>query len=139
MNPIFARTICACDECVACCKRQAGPLAPGDFERIAEFLGEDRETAKRYFCASPGSLLKDTSTGRQFRIGSITPRMEQKRCVFLDDQDRCRIHPVAPFGCAMYDPHMRTSEARRRGSWLKAAQQDESYQALRRELPIATT
>lgn len=136
---MFVRTTCACSECVACCKRQPGPLAPGEFERIAEFLGEDRETAKRHFCASPGALVMDTSTGRQFRIGTITPRMERKRCVFLDEQDRCRIHAVAPFGCAMFDTHMSAAEGRRRGSWLAAEQQDDGYQALRRELPFATS
>lgn len=44
-------------------------------------------------------------------IGSITPRSQGGRCVFLDEQDRCRIHAVAPFGCAYYDTHMDVAEA----------------------------
>ena len=136
----WARTSCACAECVACCKRQPGALAPGEFERIAAFLGEDREEAKVHFWASPGALVMDTQTGRTFRIGTVTPRMEGGRCVFLDAQDRCRIHPVAPFGCAMFDTHMGAEEGLRRGTWLAAAQQqDDAYRALRAELPPASS
>ena len=134
----FERTTCGCPDCVACCKRQPGPLAPGDFERIAAHLGEDRATAKLQFWASPGALVQ--SRGVQFRIGTITPRMVRGRCVFLDEHDRCSIHAVAPFGCAMFDTHMATREAAKRGGWLVEQQAgDEDYQALRNELPFATS
>ena len=136
----FQRTSCACNECVACCKRQPGPLAPGDFERIAAHLGEDRQTAKLHFWASPGALVMDRETGVQRKIGTITPRFVKGRCVFLDEQDRCAIHPVAPFGCAMFDTHMRAPEAAMRGQWLAYQQDtDEEYKRLRSELPFAST
>lgn len=139
MTTPIDRTTCACPECVACCHRQPGPLAPGDFEAIAAALGEDHATAKAHFWASGGAMVMDTATGRQFRIGSITPRLVRGRCVFLDDADRCRVHAVAPFGCAYFDTHMDAREGQRRGSWMAAQQQDPAYQSLRRELPFATS
>jgi Fe-S-cluster containining protein len=137
----FNRTTCACADCVACCKRQPGPLAPGDFERIAAHLGETPEQAKAHFCASPGALIKDKVTGQVARVGSIVPKTHRgSRCVFLDDNDRCSIHPVAPFGCAYHDTHMSRATAMPRSLWwARAVAADPAYQQLRRELPYATT
>jgi len=135
----MTRTSCACTACVACCHRQPGPLVPGDLEKIAAHLGEPVEVAKAHFWASGGALVQDQRTGRQFRIGSITPRLVRGRCVFLDDADRCRVHAVAPFGCAYFDTHMSAAEGQRRGTWLALQQQDDDYQAVRRTLPFATS
>jgi Fe-S-cluster containining protein len=136
--PPFDRTSCACHNCVRCCHVQPGPLAPGDLERIAEHLGETPEEAKRHFCASPGGLWKSSSTGVTERVGTITPKRRHGRCVFLDENDRCRVHPVAPAGCAYFDTHMGTTEAHRRSVWLMSQQsRDSDYQALRNELPYA--
>jgi Fe-S-cluster containining protein len=91
MNMPFERTTCACAGCVACCKRQPGYLIPGDAERIAAFLNEPIE---KFLWASPGALVKQGV--RAFRIGTITPRLVKGKCVFLTEDDKCRIHPVAP-------------------------------------------
>lgn len=139
--PPFERTVCACKACVDCCKRQPGPLAPGDFERIAAFLGESPEVAAQHFWASPGALVRDGSSGKVTRIGSVTPRYDRrkKRCVFLNDDDRCMIHPVSPAGCALVDTHQSPSEAHERCLWLALRQQGSAeYQQLRRSLPYAT-
>lgn len=138
-NPFpFPRTSCACERCVECCYDQPGPLAPGDFERIAEFLGETREEAKRHFWASPGALIKDAVTGRVTRVGSITPQRRKGKCVFLDENDRCTIHPVAPTGCAYFDTHMSGFEGHLRSLTLvKLYRASEDYQKLRNELPYA--
>jgi Fe-S-cluster containining protein len=139
-EPPFARTTCACKACVDCCKKQPGHLIPGDMERIAAFLGKTLNDIKGMFWSSPGAVVMDQDTGRQFRIRTITPRYDRrkKRCVFLTDDDRCSIHPVAPFGCSYADTHIDENEWRRvRGPWgLKLIQSDE-YQALRRTLPEA--
>jgi Fe-S-cluster containining protein len=136
----FARTVCACADCRDCCKRQPGALAPGDFEAIAEHLGETTIAAKTHFWASPGALVMDTKTGRQFRVGTITPRYDRRRgrCVFLDDKDRCRIHPVAPAGCRLFDTHLGLAEAMPRSIWLARSHMGADYQQLRSELPFAT-
>lgn len=135
----FARTTCACADCVACCSRQPGSLAPGDLERIAAFLGKPVRAILSRFWASPGALVANTHTGDVFRIGTITPRLTRGRCVFLDATDRCSIHAVAPFGCAYFDTHMPATEGQPRGSWLAHAQQDPAYQSLRRTLAPATS
>ena len=132
------RTICACEECVACCRRQPGALAPGDFERIAEHLQETPAQAMRWFRASPGALVKDSFTGQLFRIGTITPHFEHGRCVFLDEQDRCRIHAVAPFGCSHFDTHMGLAESLRRSRYLAMATHAPEYQAFRDKFAQAT-
>jgi Fe-S-cluster containining protein len=138
MSLPFARTVCACAACTACCKSQPGSLARGDLERIAAHLGESPEAAEVHFCASPGAMVMNTATGRQFSVGTITPRFVRGRCVFLDEQDRCRVHQVAPAGCAYFDTHQSTAEGDRRSAWLVADQQHPDYQRLRERLPFAT-
>jgi Fe-S-cluster containining protein len=134
----FNRTTCACTACVACCKRQPGPLIPGDMEKIAAHLGVTMEEAKGKFWASPGSLVKNLSTGTVQRIGTITPRWRKGRCVFLDENDRCSIHPVAPFGCAYFDTHMGMDTAHPRSLFVATVTESEEYQALRNTLMYAT-
>jgi Fe-S-cluster containining protein len=133
----FDRTTCACEACTACCKRQPGPLVTGDFERIAAFLGETHEQAKAHFWASPGALVKLRDSGQTIRIGTITPRFRKGRCVFLDENDRCKIHSVAPFGCSHFDTHMSAERAMPRSLWAVESQTEPEYQKLRNELPYA--
>lgn len=139
MSLPFKRTTCACQTCVACCKEQPASLIPGDFERIAEFLGYSHDALKAFLWASPGAIAMNSVTGRQYRIGTITPRLQSGRCVFLDEHDRCRIHPVAPAGCAYFDTHMSSAEGQRRGLWVVELQTDPEYQKLRSTLPFATS
>lgn len=139
MTEPFTRTTCACAECVKCCKRQPGPLAPGDFERIQEHLGATADEMRKLFWASPGALVKNLATGETARVGTITPRFRRGRCVFLDDNDRCKIHAVSPFGCAYFDTHQGYAEGMRRSVWLAQEQAgDPTYQQLRNKLPYAT-
>jgi Fe-S-cluster containining protein len=133
----FSRTKCACEQCVGCCKRQPGPLIPGDLERIAALRGESVEEAKANFWASPGALVKHLSTGKVQRIGTITPRYRKGRCVFLDEHDRCSIHEAAPFGCAFFDTHMSNVTAQPRSVFAAQAAEDPEYQELRNSLPYA--
>lgn len=149
----FNRTVCACAGCTACCKRQPGSLAHGDFERIAAHLAKTQgwepevafEQAKKQFWASPGALVASVETvngietHEVFRIGTITPRMRKGRCVFLGKDDRCTIHSVAPFGCSHFDTHMSKQTAHPRSLWLVRSQQTEEYQNLRASLPYATS
>lgn len=131
----FERTSCACDECRACCKRQPGPLAVGDFERIADYLRETPDEAARHFTASKGALVGDSKTGERVRIGSITPRRAASgACIFLDEHEQCTIHEVAPAGCALFDTHMGMDEANRRSVALAVSQCSDEYQELRLEI-----
>ena len=137
-TPPFNRTKCACNGCKACCKRQPGPLAPDDFERIAAFLGETPEEAEKHFWASPGALIREGEDIK--RVGTVTPKRIRGRCVFLDDNDNCKIHPVAPFGCAYFDTHQSLAQAQERSTWLVLQQMaSEAYRKLRDRLPYATS
>lgn len=134
--PPFNRTVCACAQCVRCCKEQPGALAPGDAERIAEHLGEPAEP---FLWNSPGAFVL-CGDGVARRARTITPRMVDGRCVFLGADDRCKVHPVAPFGCAYVDTHMSVTEGQKRSRWLvQAYWHDEQYNALRRCLMLATS
>src|SRR5262245_411680 len=136
--PPFARTVCACPECRACCTRQPGPLLPGELERIAAHLGQTVREASAKFWASPGGRIGNRATGQTLDVPTITPRMRAGRCVFLsqDGEDRCTIHEVAPFGCAYFDTHMDAAEGQRRGLYMMKLQASgepaRAYQSLRR-------
>lgn len=131
----FERTSCACDECVRCCTEQPGSLAAGEVEAIAAYLQLPISQVLHKFWASPGALV--LRAGELLRIGTITPQLRHGRCVFLDGQDRCMIHPVAPFGCRMFDTHMQAREAQPRSQWLARSQSAPEYQSLRRTLQPA--
>jgi Fe-S-cluster containining protein len=135
----FTRTVCGCAECQQCCRDQPGPLAPGDFERIAGYLGETPIEAQAHFWASPGAVL-GTRSGQMLRVGTITPRRVNGRCTFLSDAGACTIHPVAPFGCAYFDPHQPVEEGQRRSVWLHLAiHRLPAYARLRARLMTATS
>jgi Fe-S-cluster containining protein len=139
MSTPFERTRCSCPECIRCCYTQPGSLAAGDLERIAAHLGQPVRVAALKFWASPGALVANRATGDTFRIGTITPRRVRGRCIFLSANDRCGIHPVAPFGCAYFDTHMDAAEGQRRSLYLARSQADAAYQSLRRTLAVATS
>lgn len=104
-------------------------------DRIAEFLKITGEEAKKFFVASPGALLNDNGVTR--RVGTITPKRVKSRCIFLDENDRCKIHPVAPTACAYFDTHMSRSMAMHRSVELVRRQESAGYQALRNQLPYS--
>lgn len=128
--PPFERTTCACQRCVACCARPAH-LAPGDAERIAEYLGAPLDDVVGLLKPGRGALVGDSLTRRAIRVLTIVPRTRGGRCVFLDDDDRCRVHPVAPFGCAYFDLHMGAREGESRSLWgLREIAESQSYAEL---------
>lgn len=99
------RTICDCDMCAINCRFIPGYLLPEDLIRIGLFLGyfDLSPFAEHNFLASPGALV--AKAGRLYRIRTIVPaRAENGWCKFFDGK-LCRIHPVAPFGCAFFDSH----------------------------------
>jgi Fe-S-cluster containining protein len=143
MAPPFPRTECACPADRDYCRRAPGFLIPEDVQKIGDYLVEqgtidapDRVLA--YLRASKGAVVGDSRTGRVFRIGTITPRMEDGRCVFLDDAERCRIHPVAPFACSRFDAHMSPEEGQRRSAWgLRQIVNSPGYELVRSLLVLA--
>lgn len=142
-TPPFERTICDCSRCSAHCRRQPGPLAPGELDELVDLLvrhhGETARSARRLFRASPGAVLVNSDTGLMVRVGTITPaKKPDGSCVFLGDDGRCRVHEVAPFGCAFLDAHFDDAEGNRRSVWLhNRIRRSASYQLDRQTLEEA--
>lgn len=118
----FTRSVCACGPCTAFCFTKPGYLIPSDLFRIADFLVAERRIEQtgdvlNWLRASKGAVVGDAATGERFRIGTITPRLEHGRCVFLTDEDRCSIHAVSPFGCAYFSTHDEHRAADARSMW----------------------
>ncbi|CAK9251227.1 unnamed protein product [Sphagnum jensenii] len=95
-------------------------LSPSDVDRIAEYLGyaDTEQFAKDHLLASQGAKLAriDFITGKPtiYRVVTlVTKRKEDGSCHFLKD-GKCQIHPVSPFGCAMFDSHMDDAEGNKR-------------------------
>src|SRR5262249_16354464 len=99
-----ARTECACRACVANCRFVPGALIPADLHRISEYLNEPdlRRFAFDNLLASPGAIIY-TRDGL-IRIRTLVPaRRADGACRFLTAEDRCSIHTVSPYSCAMFD------------------------------------
>ena len=113
----YERTVCACIECINNCRHIPGYLIPADVGRIAHHLGFTSliEFAFKYLLASPGATVMQA--GHIFQIPTLVPRRKADgSCVFLDENNRCRIHEVSPYGCAFFDSHQPNAEANERSS-----------------------
>lgn len=130
----FMRTICACPECSAHCRRQPGPLAPEDVDLICDTLEMHRTELEPMLTASPGALV--IRGGQLERIGTITPaRKSDGTCTFLAADGRCAIHDCAPFGCSHFDAHMDARRGNERAqAFYQAIIESAEYNALRTKL-----
>jgi Fe-S-cluster containining protein len=89
---------CDCDQCLQTCHTLPGTCAPGDIERIAEHLGMGEEFIREHFQPVTGPTVE--YWGEPVNVPVIRPVIRDGKCVFLQDE-RCGIHAVRPFGCAM--------------------------------------
>ena len=81
-----------CTRCGNCC-RWAGyvHIAEEEAEKIADFLG----------MTLPGFLERYT-VETEHRTGLSLAEREDESCVFVTDDNRCRIQPVKPFQCRAF-------------------------------------
>lgn len=107
------RTICGCGECSSHCHRAPGYTLPGEIAQIAEYLGKENveQFTEEYFVASKRTRVLIGQD--QYIIPTLSPRMENGHCVFLNDAGECSIHAVSPYGCAYFDAHQPQAEAYR--------------------------
>lgn len=137
--PPFKRTECACTACVAFCNRPAH-LIPGDIFAITDALMADgriqtKQEVFNFLQASKGAVVGEQATGKRYRIGTITPKTVDGKCIFLTKDNRCSIHAVSPFGCAFFDDHMSQLEGTARSMWgLRQIAQTPGYEQLRQKL-----
>ena len=138
----FERTVCACEADVALCRRAPGSCGSGDVERILDYLDRTAEDGARrdpadYFEATPG-FLGMRPDGSVRHVGMIAPRLDEGGCIFLTAEGRCRVHPVAPFGCAYFDVHQSDAEGKARSAWYAFdVDRDPLYRAQRLALQLA--
>ena len=108
----FARTECVCAECVLNCQHMPGYLIPEDLPAIAAALGYDDwdKFALESLAASSGATVL-TDKG-MMQIPTLVPqRQANGACKFLDENQRCRLHAVSPFGCSFFDCTQSKAEA----------------------------
>jgi Fe-S-cluster containining protein len=113
----FERTVCDCRACKINCEFIPGFLLPSDIRRIALHLGYSNpvEFALDNLLASPGAIVVDR--GQIRRIRTLAPaRRQDGACLFLDEEHRCWIHSVSPYGCSHFDAHQTDEEANLRSS-----------------------
>lgn len=115
-----------------------GSLIPGDVERIAAHAGHDEDVMwiLDHFLASPGARVLMRAADAQvmmglslpgkrksaevsvFQVHTIVPRQKSDgSCVFLNAEEHCTVHAVAPFGCAYHDTHLDEVGADRRSQY----------------------
>ena len=106
----YERSYCECNKCKAGCKSMPGMMSPEDVVQVATYCGQDPEDdtlrfvewAVEHYAASGGATVI-MSNGTTRGIPAIVPQQHANgQCVFLDENDRCTIHPVAPFGCRQF-------------------------------------
>ena len=114
----FERTECACDDCKSHCKREPGFLIPGDWEQICERkLGDDLAqlhnfVTQNFRCSDKTKAI--TPDGLMVIPTIVPARKDDGSCVFLDENERCTIHDIAPYGCSHFDDHMEFDEGHKR-------------------------
>ena len=82
-----------CQGCGACCRIKNGIVRVSEAEiaRIAAFLG----VSEADFIANETEIAPD-------RKGLILRSRPDDSCVWLDEHNRCRIHPVKPDKCRTF-------------------------------------
>lgn len=103
---------CTCAECVACCTRTPGWFAPGEAEKAAELIGmpfdefREKYLVQDYWVGDPDiPVLAPGKVGvEEQALGAQRPvswgyAFARGRCVFLNEDDRCRIHEAKPMEC----------------------------------------
>ena len=82
-----------CRGCGACCRIKNGIVRVGDAEimRIAAFLGMSEQA----FIDRETEIAPD-------RRGLVLKSRPDESCVYLTDDNRCRIHPVKPDKCRTF-------------------------------------
>ena len=95
----FPRKPCECSLCVGAC-RDPGYLIPTDLERLGIKTADD---ARGWIRASMNYAVAVTGGYGLLRALVPTVNAETKVCRWMDKDNRCTVHDVAPFGCAYFN------------------------------------
>lgn len=87
-----------CENCGHCCSFGSGFLVDEDIAPLAKFLGISEEELKK----------NQLETVEKFHTTRWRPKLLRKDgmpygpCIFLDENKRCKVHPVKPLQCRIY-------------------------------------
>lgn len=118
------RTVCACEACRECCRRQPGCLVPADLPALADAIGVSvQQLAEDHLDAGRGALIGrvDARTGRCVgvtRIPTLVPKREPDGCCHWFKDGLCEVHAAAPAGCRYFTPHMDPAEGHAKSVWM---------------------
>jgi len=99
---------CTCEKCVRCCVYKPGWFIPGEAEQVADVLGYSLDTLFHrhlmvdYWVADTNILILSPATTNGMP-GQIFPSNPLGQCGFLTAEQRCSIHAVKPYECAVSD------------------------------------
>jgi len=111
-------TGCTCATCRSFCERHPGLFAPGQVERLAEYLSLSvQEVFARHLVAewsTDGRImaLRPATVSEQAGSAVEAPADFPGRCVFLTDAGRCSVHATKPLECRRADHEYSDSRAR---------------------------
>ena len=140
MKPEFE---CSCESCSEGCTYCPGWFLPGEAEEVAEYLGMtlqelfDEKLGVNWWVGGNDIFLLAPAI-LTMSPGSEYPGDPRGTCIFYKDE-KCEIHPVKPFECAMYRCNTTRDEVQERHKATGAAWQDHRDQiaALLGREPVA--
>lgn len=110
MKPVSDDKSCACDDCKACCKIIPEIPRPEELVKQAEFLKMSLKEYLEKFCIKgwrenalgDGEYIVFAYPARQ-GFNNMTETwlypLVGGNCIFLTEEELCKIHPVRPFEC----------------------------------------
>lgn len=102
-----SRISCDCSVCKGACQSKPGWFKPGEAEKVAEYLGITMQDLFDNYLAVDWYQNKEDETfvlspaTNNCQTGEMFPFNPKGRCIFFEN-DKCKIHPVAPFECKQY-------------------------------------
>lgn len=99
---------CKCERCVDACRKEPGWFLPGEAEKAAALLGMTFEAFRsRYLIREYWADVPDIYVWAPRKVGVdeglATARwssgFQEAPCIFLTDQNLCRIHEAKPAEC----------------------------------------
>ena len=101
------RVSCDCNTCKDACKIKPGWFKPGEAEKVAEYLGISLQDLFNEYLAvdwyqneADETFVLSPATNN-CQTGGMFPFNPKGRCVFFENE-KCKIHSVAPFECREY-------------------------------------
>lgn len=127
------RTTCGCPKCQLWCEHQPGYLVPSDLDRLIPADQNAFDWAEEHLRASLGFR---TIVGPMILcIPSLVPAKQTNGHCHWYSEGHCKVHDVAPYGCAFLDQHLTKQSAEKRNEAAResrgeAFENQELYAAL---------